>query len=287
MVSQTCAWGGLCYRSVAGEYQARKQISGTRWGRQISACAAVKGSLTAHVVFTESWTGKLRIPLYTSKDEPKSSPYRISTLTSSKHLWNFRQMNATRIHGKADRGVRNFAPYRLKPCCPDDGPVNIMLLECVFFVLITLVDVSKEKYLKQQTGVGCYKCHSINGSDAHCGDPFHPAFNMQRYFAKCEQAQDKRVGLFPARYCTKIKGTNLRTNEEMIIRSCSNSAFDNTCGLFEFKNTRYSGCLMSCSRDACNGTPSPFEPLHQLGVSLLPTLLAFVIQSTVGVHRNL
>ncbi|CAG5123709.1 unnamed protein product [Candidula unifasciata] len=159
--------------------------------------------------------------------------------------------------------------------------MTTMLLEVVFFLLITLVDVSKEKYLKQQTGVGCYKCHSINGSDAHCGDPFHPAYNMQRYFAKCEQAQDKRVGLFPARYCTKIKGTNLKTNEEMIIRSCSNSAFDNTCGLFEFEHTRYSGCLMSCSRDACNVAPSLYRCDSRLAVVSLTTMLAFIIQSTL------
>ncbi|CAL1548053.1 unnamed protein product [Lymnaea stagnalis] len=76
---------------------------------------------------------------------------------------------------------------------------------------------------------------------------------MDRYHIKCEQGQDSRIGLFPARYCIKIKGTSLKTNEEMIYRSCSMSSLDNTCGLFQFENARYSGCMMSCTRDACNG----------------------------------
>ncbi|GFO28862.1 secreted protein [Plakobranchus ocellatus] len=111
------------------------------------------------------------------------------------------------------------------------------------------------EYIKHQHGVGCYECHSLNGSDVHCGDPFHPAYNVKRYSPRCEQAIGNRVGKFPARYCTKIKGTNLETNEEMIVRSCSLYTLDNTCGLFKFENTRYSGCLMSCNRDACNGQP--------------------------------
>ncbi|KAH9496329.1 hypothetical protein Btru_010628 [Bulinus truncatus] len=123
-------------------------------------------------------------------------------------------------------------------------------------------EISFWEFAKPTTGVGCYKCHSRNGSDAHCGDPFHPAFNMERYHTKCEQGQDFRIGLFPARYCTKIKGTNLKTNEEMIVRSCSMSALDNTCGLFQFENHRYSGCLMSCTRDACNAGHSARRPAN-------------------------
>ncbi|XP_059150800.1 uncharacterized protein LOC131937416 [Physella acuta] len=132
--------------------------------------------------------------------------------------------------------------------------LDITLLILCACVKVALQNESpgKNENAKSTTGVGCYKCHSRNGSDVHCGDPFHPAYNMDRYHVKCEQGLDNRVGLFPAKYCVKIKGTNLNTNEELIVRSCSLTSFDNVCGPFEFENVRYSGCLMSCVRDACN-----------------------------------
>ncbi|RUS89498.1 hypothetical protein EGW08_002731 [Elysia chlorotica] len=142
--------------------------------------------------------------------------------------------------------------------------------ETVFLLFTTLINASLQKYTKHQHGVGCYECHSINGSDVHCGDPFHPAHNVNRYIPRCEQGIGTRIGKFPARYCTKIKGTNLVTNEVLIVRSCSMHPLDNTCGLFKFENTRYSGCLMSCNRDACNTAPhkAGFSPGYKLQITL-------------------
>ncbi|KAK3733175.1 hypothetical protein RRG08_046096 [Elysia crispata] len=139
---------------------------------------------------------------------------------------------------------------------------------------------SSPEYTKHQHGVGCYECHSMNGSDQHCGDPFHPAYNVDRYTPRCEQAIGNRVGKFPARYCTKIKGTNLKTNEVLIVRSCSLYPLDNTCGLFKFESTRYSGCLMSCNRDACNGAArkTGYSPGHARWITLISLFVCLAMR---------
>uniref|UniRef100_A0A2C9LHG4 Protein sleepless n=1 Tax=Biomphalaria glabrata TaxID=6526 RepID=A0A2C9LHG4_BIOGL len=160
------------------------------------------------------------------------------------------------------------------------------MLDKILVLLLALLDGSFQKFAKPTTGVGCYKCHSMNGSDAHCGDPFHPAFNMDRYHTKCEQGQNNRIGLFPARYCTKIKGTNLKTNEEMIIRSCSLYAFENTCGMFQFDNVHYTGCLMSCTRDACNSGRSTYSLDRRITRTLM-TWATFVMLSAFTTTSSL
>ncbi|KAK7476326.1 hypothetical protein BaRGS_00032444, partial [Batillaria attramentaria] len=58
-----------------------------------------------------------------------------------------------------------------------------------------------------EAGIGCYKCKSMNGSNPACGDPFNP-FNNTYYHRLCNETLPPRIGLFPAKYCTKIKGIN-------------------------------------------------------------------------------
>ena len=76
----------------------------------------------------------------------------------------------------------------------------------------------------------------------------------------------------------------VETNEVLIVRSCSMYPLDNTCGLFKFESTRYSGCLMSCNRDACNRAvrKAGFSPGHSPGI---PLLVAFA--STMLRHFSL
>lgn len=85
------------------------------------------------------------------------------------------------------------------------------------------------------------------------------------------------VNSFPmASRCLYVK-----TNEELIVRSCSMSAFDNTCGLFEFENVRYSGCLMSCTRNACNKghslQTSSRSFLKHTGISLMMAIMSVTV----------
>ncbi|KAL5015215.1 hypothetical protein ScPMuIL_009485 [Solemya velum] len=80
-------------------------------------------------------------------------------------------------------------------------------------------------------------------SDLTCGDPFHPAFG--NYVRKCRQRQDGTVGLRPARFCIKIKGTSTVDGTEMVIRSCSLENMDSVCGIFKFEAVSYNGCVLS------------------------------------------
>ncbi|KAL5011232.1 hypothetical protein ScPMuIL_011685 [Solemya velum] len=92
--------------------------------------------------------------------------------------------------------------------------------------------------------IDCFTCTSYNSSDLTCGDPFHPAFG--NYVRKCRQRQDGTVGLRPARFCIKIKGTSTVDGTEMVIRSCSLENMDSVCGIFKFEAVSYNGCVLSC-----------------------------------------
>jgi len=54
--------------------------------------------------------------------------------------------------------------------------------------------------------INCFKCSSLNGSNANCEDPFNPA--MSSYIEKCMVPKRGHVGMFPANFCTKIIGKN-------------------------------------------------------------------------------
>lgn len=58
------------------------------------------------------------------------------------------------------------------------------------------------------SAIDCYQCSSLNFSDPFCHDPFHPAYN--NLTTNCGEGRDGRVGLFPARFCTKITGINCK-----------------------------------------------------------------------------
>ncbi|XP_048743873.1 U-scoloptoxin(05)-Cw1a-like [Ostrea edulis] len=95
--------------------------------------------------------------------------------------------------------------------------------------------------------IDCYKCSSENFTDPFCHDPFHPAYN--NLTTDCGEGRNGRVGLFPARFCTKIIAVD---GTEKIIRSCSIESLDTICGPFNLENVLYSGCISSCATDACN-----------------------------------
>ena len=58
------------------------------------------------------------------------------------------------------------------------------------------------------SAIDCYQCSSRNFSDPFCHDPFHPAY--KNLTTDCGEGRESRVGLFPARYCTKIVGNNCK-----------------------------------------------------------------------------
>ncbi|XP_069101508.1 U-scoloptoxin(05)-Cw1a-like [Argopecten irradians] len=99
--------------------------------------------------------------------------------------------------------------------------------------------------------IDCYKCDSKNNTNPHCGDPFHPYYGTLE--KNCRQSRDGRSGLFPASYCTKISGVSMTDNTVTVIRSCALESLENMCGMFDLEGVRYTGCVLTCDSDACNG----------------------------------
>nr|CAD7572289.1 unnamed protein product [Timema californicum] len=56
--------------------------------------------------------------------------------------------------------------------------------------------------------INCYTCSSLNGSDVNCEDPYNPA--MSTYTEKCMVPKQGHIGMFPANFCIKIVGRNVR-----------------------------------------------------------------------------
>ncbi|PVD24104.1 hypothetical protein C0Q70_14574 [Pomacea canaliculata] len=119
-----------------------------------------------------------------------------------------------------------------------------------------------------QAGIGCFTCSSINGSDPSCEDPFNPITD-QHYQRMCWQTMKNRKGEYPARYCTKIKGVNVRTRIQMTVRSCGMETLDNTCSTFYFQSEQYYGCLMSCKTNGCNGAEGVHGSVGQQPLKVL------------------
>lgn len=118
--------------------------------------------------------------------------------------------------------------------------------------------------------IDCYVCSSKNNSNEACADPFHPQFS--NISVGCRQGMDGRYGLFPARYCIKMKGTSGIDGTETVIRYCAMSTLDNMCGMFKYEGVPYTGCILSCDKRACNAG-TEIKPLGSL-ISILSWLLA-------------
>ena len=43
-----------------------------------------------------------------------------------------------------------------------------------------------------------------------------------------------------------------KTEEEVIIRTCSIENMDNQCGTFKFEDEMVRGCILTCNYDGCN-----------------------------------
>ena len=50
-------------------------------------------------------------------------------------------------------------------------------------------------------------------------------------------------------------GVSEKTNEEVVIRTCSIENMDNQCGTFKFEDEMLRGCILTCHYDGCNSAP--------------------------------
>ncbi|XP_022236128.1 uncharacterized protein LOC106476612 [Limulus polyphemus] len=135
----------------------------------------------------------------------------------------------------------------------------------IYIVLVTL-------FFLQLLGVealDCFKCVSIEGDNPACEDPFHNNYTTDVLESPCLAGRKHRNGLFPATSCIKLSGKYGDTGESMIVRGCALDSGTLTidteivrmshCGGFYFDERYVSGCLQSCSDDACNGSFAIFN----------------------------
>lgn len=134
-------------------------------------------------------------------------------------------------------------------------------------LLVYLGDI----YFAEAAIIDCYVCSSKNNSNPACTDPFHPIYNQLS--VGCHQGMEGRQGLFPARYCIKMKGESSIDGTETIIRYCSLKTFDNMCGKFKFEDVPYTGCIVSCDKRACNGSSN--NKVHVFLLSCLMLIIGY------------
>lgn len=140
--------------------------------------------------------------------------------------------------------------------------------------------------------VDCFKCVSIAGDNQACEDPFHNNYTRDILETPCMTGRKHRNGLFPATACIKLSGVYEDTGETMIVRGCALDSGTLTidteivrmshCGGFYFDERYVSGCLQSCSSDACNSAPSLFPSkgltLFLYNLILVPSVVSFIVR---------
>ncbi|XP_022204563.1 uncharacterized protein LOC111061182 isoform X1 [Nilaparvata lugens] len=121
--------------------------------------------------------------------------------------------------------------------------------------------------LRSVASINCYTCSSHNGSNPHCEDPFNPA--MSTYKEKCMVPKAGHIGLFPANFCIKIDGRNVKTKEVTVIRACVMKSMDSQCGGFKYEDIMMKGCIQSCDYDGCNSALHFFQLNRKVLVSIM------------------
>lgn len=86
------------------------------------------------------------------------------------------------------------------------GNYERLALQCDQYVFLATKIYSNTNVVSGTSCINCFKCSSLNGSNANCEDPFNPA--MSSYIEKCMVPKRGHVGMFPANFCTKIIGKN-------------------------------------------------------------------------------
>lgn len=139
------------------------------------------------------------------------------------------------------------------------------------------------------SGIDCFKCVSINGSNPSCEDPFHNNYTSKILERPCMGGRKGRNGLFPASSCTKVAGTYADGSGTIMIRGCSLDSGTLTtdtelirmshCGSFFFNEKYVHGCVQSCDDvDACNSVKRMATPTISI-LSILFSCLSCCITS--------
>jgi len=123
------------------------------------------------------------------------------------------------------------------------------------------------------SGIGCFVCHSVNGSQPACEDRFNNSGKF--YQSECYSPRKGRAGLFPATDCIKMKASRVDSTlgrpYQIIVRQCVADNGDinsetevgrsNHCGFInqiEYDDEVVHGCIVSCNTDGCNSAQKLF-----------------------------
>ncbi|XP_043208266.1 uncharacterized protein LOC122373891 [Amphibalanus amphitrite] len=153
-------------------------------------------------------------------------------------------------------------------------------------LLLTLLPL----LLPAASGIDCFRCSSVNGSDPRCQDPFHNNYT-DLLVSGCMGGRKQRNGLFPASACVKLSGFYSDDGTSMIIRDCAVDSATLTidteltrmshCGSFEFQDRYVHGCISACdSFDGCN------TAVMRRGGWLLAPALALTLAANTGVVQH-
>lgn len=136
----------------------------------------------------------------------------------------------------------------------------------IIIVTATLSLMSATPALVSASGIDCFKCVSVNGSNPACEDPFHNNYTWELLERPCMGGRKGRNGLFPASACIKMSGSYADGSGTIMIRGCALDSGTLTtdteiirmshCGSFYYDDKYVHGCVQSCDDvDACNGSP--------------------------------
>nr|CDS28325.1 splicing factor 4 [Hymenolepis microstoma] len=106
------------------------------------------------------------------------------------------------------------------------------------------------------SGIACYVCVSVNGSNPECEDPMHGSVYIE---SPCRQGKSGHEGLAYAPYCAKIKGRRVSDDVQIYIRRCSMQKLGGIpthCGQFRLSNELYRGSEQERAALGASVTPS-------------------------------
>jgi len=124
--------------------------------------------------------------------------------------------------------------------------------------VLSITTITLILLIEQVYSLGCFTCSTFNNSNPSCTDPFYPDYNVRdnMYEPYCKQGIKNRVGKFPASFCVKMDGVSMTTGAQITVRTCTLDNMDYQCGIFNFEDEIFRGCLVTCENDACNRSVS-------------------------------
>jgi hypothetical protein len=163
--------------------------------------------------------------------------------------------------------------------------LNINAGSLLIFVIMCGLFLNATPALVSASGIDCFKCVSLNGTNQSCEDPFHNNYTTGLLESPCMSGRKGRNGLFPASACVKLSGTYADGSGTIMVRGCALDSGTLTtdtelirmshCGAFYYDKKYVHGCVQSCDDwDACNG--ATFAGKKAIGLAIMVPLACLI-----------